>query len=101
MKRHISHKNGFLILCAFCAFLWLVFFALESSSPAIDFVHRGFVNLFLWQTKFLRRFERMIAAFDGIYLRGRSKIFDEGLNLFRCAERVASALNKQHRFPNV
>ena len=43
----------------------------------------------------------MVADLDGVYLRGGSKIFDVGLNLFRRAERVASALDKQHWLADV
>src|SRR5215211_7395589 len=84
-----------------CLFVANAFLRLESAGPAIDFVHRGFVDLFLWQTEFLWHLERMLAALDGIYLRGRSKICDEGLNLFGRTERVTSALDKQHWFADV
>src|SRR5918996_857590 len=77
------------------------FCGLNRSRPAIDLVHRVFVDLFLWRTEFFRRLKRMIAALDWKHLRGRSEIFDVRMNLFRCAKRVACALHKQHRLAHM
>ena len=56
----------------FCGLVWGLI------GTSVDFVHRGFVDLFLWQTELLWRLERMVAALDGIDLRGGPRSLMKG-----------------------
>src|ERR1044071_6593162 len=74
---------------------------LQSPDPAVDLVHCVIEDLIRWLTEFFRRLERVVAAFNRIDLWRRAKILDVWFDFVRTAERVASALHKEHRLFDV